>query len=301
MRADNPIRLGYLRAIDLFAGSGGLSLGLQQARFEVQGVEFDALAAEAHRRGAGACLTEDVRAYHPQGNFDLVAGGFPCQIYSKARQDRGIEDASKRLWPEVIRVAQEARARALLMENVGGLMTTRTENGSSVVQSILLACRAAGFMMQTALLDAADYGVPQHRRRLFFVGFRSQADAERFLWPVPTHDEDTYVTVADVLPAVDYPWPSPTVVASEYKSWQGYCDPNKETSGKPRRATEIICRFLGQPWLPDPKDMALLQGYPPNYPFQGNREEQLRQVGNSVPPPLAFAVASEIHRVLVGR
>lgn len=294
-RQENPT-LGQFTALDLFAGSGGLSLGLKQAGFVVEGVEFDALAAEAHRLGVGPCVTMDVRQYHPPHDFDLVAGGFPCQIYSRARTDFGVEDGTKRLWPEALRIAKEANAKAILLENVPNLLSAQTESGLSVAASIKASAKQAGFHVTWAVLQAADFGTPQMRERVFFVGFRDLWRMQEFLWPVPTHDSANWATVQDVFPEVNYPFPSPTVTATEAKSWSGFA--TKKVDYYPRRALERIAKVTGKFWKPAPEQLGLLQGYPEDFPFVGNIEERYRQVGNSVPVPLGYAVGESVRRML---
>lgn len=285
-----------LVAIDLFAGSGGMSLGLEAAGFKTLGVELDPHACRAHQLGAGPCINEDARKFSVHGQVDLVAGGFPCQMYSRSRGGGApVEDRRNRLFPEILRVAVETRSPAILMENVKGLNAAVTEDGTGIMRVLYAAAEHAGYNLQHRVLNAADYGVPQIRERMIFVGFRDYGDAMRFQWPKPTHSERTYRTVRDVLPHVPFDAPAPTIVATESKSVKEWT----RTDAKPRRGVERISQGMGGARFdPSPQELALLQGYPPGYPFQGSRIEQIRQVGNSVPPPLAEAVAREIAHVL---
>lgn len=285
-----------LVAIDLFAGSGGMSLGLEAAGFKTLGVELDPQACRAHQLGAGPCIQEDARKFSVRGEVDLVAAGFPCQTYSFSRGGgRPVEDRSKRLFPEAFRVAVETRSPALLFENVKGLNAAVTEDGTGIIRVLYATAEHAGYHLQHRVLNAADYGVPQIRERLIFVGFREYHDAMAFQWPSPTHSERKWRTVRDVLPHVPYDAPAPTIVATEAKSIKEWT----RTDAKPRRGVERISQGMGgSRFDPSPQELALLQGYPRGYPFQGSRTEQMRQVGNSVPPPLAEAVARQIALVL---
>jgi DNA-cytosine methyltransferase len=171
-----------VKAIDICAGAGGLSLGLHRAGFDVLGVERDPEAVEVHRRHVGPCELADVTEWHPSGPADLAAGGVPCQPFSAAGKRLGTFDPRGSLFRHLVRVAVEADARAVLLENVLGLWTWRS---GEAFRAIVDCYREAGFEhVVHVVLDAADFGVPQHRRRLFVIGFRERV---RFEWPLPTH------------------------------------------------------------------------------------------------------------------
>lgn len=171
-----------MKAIDVCAGAGGLSLGLSRAGFDVLGVELDDVAASFHHKHFGPCETADVTTWSPTAHVDLVCGGVPCQPFSSAGARLGFYDPRGSLFVHLVRIAVEARADAVVLENVVGL--TNWEGGRAL-REICDAFRAAGFAhVQHCVLNAADYGVPQHRRRLFVVGFRTRVP---FTWPTPTH------------------------------------------------------------------------------------------------------------------
>lgn len=188
-----------LTAIDVCAGAGGLSLGLQRAGFSVLGVERDSDATETHRRWVGPCELADITAWHPAGRVDAVTGGVSCQSFSMAGDRRGTEDERGRLYLDLVRVAVEADARAVLLENVRGLVSWRNKvTGWTALGTIREAMRAAGYHSTWTLLNAADYGVPQRRVRLFVVGFRNAADLRAFHWPAPSHDAPLFGLPAHV-------------------------------------------------------------------------------------------------------
>lgn len=202
-----------MKAIDLCAGAGGLSLGLQRAGFDVLGVERERVAGLWHREHVGPCDLADVTAWHPSERVDLVAGGVPCQAFSTAGRRAGMRETVGALFPgalearahlyqHLIRVAVEAHARAVVLENVVGLV--QWDSGAAIA-AIVEAMQSAGFAsVEWRILDAADFGVPQHRKRLFVVGLRQGAIA----WPEPTHGPGRatpWVTVRDALGLVgDY-------------------------------------------------------------------------------------------------
>ncbi len=168
------------KALDLCAGAGGLSLGLQRAGFNVLGIELDADAIETHRRHVGPCEAADLRTYHPDEQRDLTAGGVPCQPFSAAGLGLGLDDP-RYLVPDFLRIAREAGSRAVMLENVRGLVQ-RPRDLRAVLDLF-----EAEYLTTWTVLDAADYGVPQHRDRLFVVGFKDPAARARFRWPLPSH------------------------------------------------------------------------------------------------------------------
>jgi DNA (cytosine-5)-methyltransferase 1 len=180
-----------VRALDCCAGAGGLSLGLQRAGFDVHGVELDVVACETHRSMVGPCDNVSLWDYESLERFELVAGGIPCQSHSTAGKRGGTCDPRGQLYIPFLRIAQQAQARAVLIENVRGMLTSPSATHGTALHEVVAAVRAAGFEHAVHnVLNAADYGVPQCRHRLFVVGFRSADDARRFEWPRQTHSRD---------------------------------------------------------------------------------------------------------------
>lgn len=180
-----------MRALDCCAGAGGLSLGLQRAGFDVHGVELDVVACETHRALVGPCDNVSLWDYESLERFELVAGGIPCQSHSTAGKRGGTCDPRGQLYVPFLRIAQQAQARAVLIENVRGMLTSPSATHGTALHEVVAAVRAAGFEHAVHnVLNAADYGVPQCRHRLFVVGFRSADDARRFEWPRQTHSRD---------------------------------------------------------------------------------------------------------------
>lgn len=195
-----------LTAIDLFCGAGGLSLGLARAGFKVIGaVDSWEPAVKTYRANfshpvvatdmrqlSGADLTHELGL---EGSYpDLVAGGPPCQGFSVQRIGEDFDERNNLLF-EFGRLVIELRAKLFLMENVPGLRGRRGEHLLARFRDLMLT---GGYRTRTFLLNAADFGVPQVRRRLFCVGL-STADSNAFRNPVPTHSEQTYRTVADAI------------------------------------------------------------------------------------------------------
>lgn len=177
-----------MRAIDIFAGAGGLSCGLKAAGWSVEAaIEYNKAASETHRLNfpetehvCGDVQSVDFRRY--QG-FDLVAGGPPCQPFSVSGKRMGQFDL-RDMVPEFVRAVSEARPRAFMMENVAGLSGSKF---SDYLAEKISELHELGYTVFAKVLNASSFGVAQRRQRLFLVGIRSDQDGE-FTFPVETHD-----------------------------------------------------------------------------------------------------------------
>src|SRR5689334_7890523 len=185
-------------AIDLFCGAGGLSLGLQDAGFSVLvGADLDRRAVETHTANLGGLgyvgdlsdPTELLDQLDGWGitELDLVAGGVPCQPFSRAGRSiirnlvasgaRSQDDPRADLWQAFMTVVDRLNPRAVLVENVPDLPSW--EDGS-VLMGFYDSLRDLGYRVEARVLDAFQYNVPQHRARLLIVALRDSAD---FVWP----------------------------------------------------------------------------------------------------------------------
>lgn len=212
-----------MRSIELFSGAGGLALGLEAAGFEsVALVERnkDACATLRANRPQWNLLEGDIReiSFSDYIDIDLVAGGPPCQPFSIGGKARGLNDL-RDMFPQAVRAVRELRPKAFLFENVRGLLRQGFRNYVEYVRLQLTypdfpisenipwdqnlqrlqkhhssSQGASGLHYQVAihLADAADYGVPQRRHRVFFVGFRSDIDA-RWFFPTPIASSDELI------------------------------------------------------------------------------------------------------------
>lgn len=196
--------------LDLFAGAGGLGLGLTWAGFRIQAAnEFEAVFAATYARNhpetavvPGDVLDAAVRrklcaAAH---GVDVVAGGPPCQGFSTVGK-KDENDPRNRLFYAFLDLAGELRPRAVLFENVGGF---RRMYGGRAFQALCQGLADRGYAaLHCALLNALDFGVPQSRQRTFVIAFREEIP---FHFPQPTHGKSTdlfakrdYLTLADAL------------------------------------------------------------------------------------------------------
>jgi DNA (cytosine-5)-methyltransferase 1 len=194
-----------LRVVDLFAGAGGFSLGFANAGFEVlDAVESDPWAAEtlaANHRGAGLRVwCEDIRGVSDArireeitARPDVLIGGPPCQGFSIANNDKDPKDPRNSLFREFLRFVRVLEPRVVLMENVTGLLRSKTARGERVIDVIEGELRALGYNVQTQVLEATDYGVPQIRRRVFIC-----ACADKVIDPLPPRTHAPWATTGNL-------------------------------------------------------------------------------------------------------
>jgi DNA (cytosine-5)-methyltransferase 1 len=165
--------------VDLFAGCGGMTLGFERTgRFRsVFAVEWDQPAAETYRRNFGEHVhAGPIERVEDFPACDVIIGGPPCQGFSPLNM-QGVGLERRTLWREYLRALVEAAPSAFVMENVPELLR------SAEYHTFAGEARALGYVVEGRILNAADYGVPQRRRRAIVVGSRLGA----FHWPEPSH------------------------------------------------------------------------------------------------------------------
>jgi DNA (cytosine-5)-methyltransferase 1 len=330
--------IGPLEAIELFAGAGGLSLGLEAAGFvSAAAVELvpDACATYRSKHPEAKVFEADISTIDfraMRGCFALVAGGPPCQPFSIGGKRLAADDPRNGI-PQFLRALKELSPHAFIMENVAGMAA----GGQSYLLSVVGQMERLGYSTTWQVLEAADYGVPQKRRRLFVVGTTT---AKQFSFPVPTHGLAgrrphrpagsvvgheappgrpntaivTYALNPSLRPSayhghlyngggrpIELTRPAPTMLAS----MGGNKTPWVDTLGI---VTEYHAHLVagGYPrhgLVPGARritveEAALLQSFPAGTAFAGHRSSQYRQVGNAVPPVLAEQVGLALRRHL---
>jgi len=288
-------------------------LGLEQAGFRHAGlieVDHDACNTLRLNRPGWPVIeapVQEVRGKDFEG-VDILAGGVPCPPFSKAGRQLGPRD-ERDLFPEALRLVREVRPRAVLLENVRGLLDSRFE---AYRQEICNALKELGFVSQWRLLNACDFGVAQLRPRAVLVAVKPEA-AALFRWPRPSGK--TPPTVGEVLARkmAEGGWEgaaewarkanriAPTIVGGSRKHGGPDLGPTRarrewETLGVDGSGIADAAPppgFLGLPRL-TVSMVALLQGFPEEWVFSGKKTAAYRQVGNAFPPPVAEAVAREV-------
>ena len=184
--------------IELFAGAGGLALGIEKAGFDTLGlIEFDKDAADTLRRNRPEwrVIHDDIANISCQdlteyfnlnvGELDLLSGGAPCQSFSYAGKRLGLEDARGTLFYHYAKFLEQLQPKMFLFENVRGLLT---HDKGRTYQTITDIFESTGYTIQKQVLNAWDYGVPQKRERLITIGIRNDLlDKISFSFP-PPHD-----------------------------------------------------------------------------------------------------------------
>jgi len=306
-----------LRALSLFSGGGGLDLGFERAGFRhvasYELLEIGAKTLSTNRPewtvyggDAGDVRNVDWEKY--RGLVDVIHGGPPCQPFSIAGRQAGINDP-RNMWPEFVRSVLEIRPRAFVAENVPGLLD---EKFSDFVNTFILSPLREFYSITKFVLKADDFGVPQARRRVFFVGFLNEVAAQRFLIPTPTHGEDLNLLPRNTARhALGFDCLVPTLRS-------GFTGPRNTTSVVNSKASMIIWNNLqiwphgvqksrAQAVVYPPEnghhrlagsDCGILQGFPEDWFFDGAAYQILGQIGNSVCPPVAYAVATSVAAAL---
>jgi len=306
-----------MTSIEICAGAGGQAIGLEKAGFEhLALVELEAAACKTlrHNRPEWNVLEMDVRQFDakPFKGIDLFAGGVPCPPFSVAGKQLGESD-ERDLFPEALRIVEEAQPKAVLIENVKGLMSRKF---IGYRKQLLNRLRELGYTGNWKLLFAADYGVPQLRPRSILVAFKD--DYWRyFQWPEP--QDAPPPSVGDVLYKLISAnnWEgadewrdkakgiAPTLVGGSKKHGGADLGPTRARNawaelgvdGRSLANHPPARDFEGMPKL-TLQMTAIIQGFPASWEFQGKKTPAYRQIGNAFPPPVAKSLGVEIKKAL---
>ncbi len=302
-----------MNSLEMCAGAGGQALGLERSGFEHEAlVELDAAACSTLRlnRPAWNVIEGDVAAFdaRPYQGVDLVAGGVPCPPFSKAGQQLGEQDA-RDLFPQAIRVVDETRPQAVMLENVRGLLDAVFVDYR---QKIAAQLQALGYWTDWHLFNASDFGVCQLRPRVVFVALRKDV-AQHFQWPAPIMRLPPTVgqLLHDLMAANGWrgadAWRrrandiAPTLVGGSKKHGGPDLGPTRARAawaslgveGRSLADAAPDADFVGMPRL-TVRMCARVQGFPDDWALFGKKTTSYRQVGNAFPPPVAQAVSGQI-------
>lgn len=342
---------GKPTVVELFAGAGGLSSSLEAAGWRsVAAVDNDADAIETFhnnkKRGffkgtklihadirdvGGKCLRPDNAT--PRWQPDLLAGGPPCQPFSSAGSMRGIDDPRGQLFQQFVRLARELKPRFILFENVAGLVTAKTPDGrvGGVLRRIQRDFEEIGYGCRFDLLNAADYGAPQRRVRLYMIAARNERLPE---FPPPTHSREPslerapWITLGQFLSQRPMPDPADVVRPAPSRAdalsklvpgtglrSNGIVEANRPSGHWGYRQdcfladTDVPSRTIRAATTPDWlriksgdmrrltwRECAALQGFPDNWEFAGNIGSRFRQIGNAVQGHIGCAIGTALQR-----
>ena len=330
-----------IRTLSLFSGAGGLDIGFHDAGFEiVEQVEIEEkfVATLRANSGRGKYLSEskvestDIREFHPPADLkvDFIIGGPPCQTFSAAGRRaagvRGTSDQRGTLFEEYVRLLKQLKPTGFLFENVYGI--TGADEGKAW-QSICTAFAGAGYTISTRVLDAADYGVPQHRERMIIVGTRGKP----FKFPRPTHGCDSVDglplvsasaalagvpnsaekiksnlggrfghLLKEIPPGLNYSFftekmghPSPIFSwRSKFSDFLYKADPATPIRTLKAQPGQYTGPLHWDNRVFSVTELKRLQTFPDNYEVVGGRQVAIHQIGNSVPPQLARILAVSV-------
>jgi DNA (cytosine-5)-methyltransferase 1 len=317
-----PVRgLNGLRSISLFSGGGGLDLGFDRAGYAHVG-SWDILEAgiatiarnrpgwDVHGGEAGDVTQVDWRRY--RGEVDVLHGGPPCQPFSVAGRQRGKDD-ERDMFPEFVRAVKAIRPLAFVAENVAAVGGPKFR---PYLESSVLGPLAGQYTIHECELRAEAFGVPQKRRRFVLVGFRRKRDSARWRGVLPTHAAFGSAGSGAVcggvrwalgLPDIAFDALAPTIRSSLTGPRHTTSILNSVSARLAWEALEIwpngvapsrgdARAFVAQNghFRLSVADVALIQGFPEDWRFEGAVYLSLGQIGNAVPPPLGYALASSV-------
>lgn len=309
--------MGSLTCIEICAGAGGQALGLEMSDFDpIAMVEIDKSCCNTLRynRKTWNVIEDDLRNFDGSkyNNVDLLSGGVPCPPFSVAGKQLGKED-DRDLFPEAIRLVDEIRPQAVMLENVRGFIGAIFEDYRNNLKRQL---NKLGYETDWRLLNASDFGVSQLRPRVVIIAIQKER-SEYFSWPKscgynpPSVGEVLYELMASRGWKGAKEWMNiaddiaPTIVGGSKKHGGPDLGPTRAKRAWASLGVnaKLIANeppgpdFIGMPNLTI--DMvARLQGFPSEWHFTGKKTPAYRQVGNAFPPPVAYAVSKEIHKCL---
>jgi DNA (cytosine-5)-methyltransferase 1 len=340
--------MSQINVLEFFSGAGGMSLGFKSAGARIVGAfDNDQVCIQTYNKNLGPeGYVADVSVLNKKTiskiigtneKVDVITGGPPCQGFSVQRRGED-KDSRNNLVLEYIRLVLEYKPKFFVMENVGGLLSTR---GKPFLEELKRKAEQAGYQLHIKKLNAADYGVPQLRKRVFIVGEKTRNKLSHFSFPQPTIvNSNKYITVRSAIS--DLKNLGENDVANHkadrlseinlkrirsLKPGQGRdslppelmldCHKNNsnhrhlDTYGRmewDKPASTITARFdsfsrgrFGHPVKDRTitlREGARLQTFPDDFMFLGSKIEVARQIGNAVPPLLAKAIADSIIKVI---
>ncbi len=269
--------------IDLFSGIGGFHLGCKLAGGEcVLASDINETANATYYYNYGIKPKGDICQIESKSipHFDLLCAGFPCQPFSQVGPKGAFEDQRGLLIFEIIRILHDKQPKAFILENVKGLKNISNGEPYRIIQKEL---DKAGYRVYTEVLETKDYGTPQLRKRLFFIGIRKDIDIS---FTFPDHIPLKY-TLSEVMGGKTEREFAFTIRIGGRRSginnrynWDCYM-----VDGKPRFIT--------------PPECLMLQGFPRNFHLCGNEQKQYAQVGNSVSAIIVNELVKQLQKIKV--
>lgn len=309
-----------ISCVEMCAGAGGQALGLEKAGFAHNAlveIESDYSATLRKNRPQWKVHTEDLNAFDGRTykGVEMLAGGLPCPPFSVAGKQLGQRD-ERNLFPAALRLVDEIRPKAVMIENVRGFLDAVFEDYREHLKGQL---HKLGYKADWRLLNASEFGVPQLRPRVVIIALKKEL-ADDFEWPqTNAHNPPTVgETLCDLMAARGWrgakAWKehaseiAPTIVGGSKKHGGPDLGPTRArkawaslgVNGKSIAEQAPDPDFVGMPRL-TVRMVARIQGFSDDWEFAGGKTTAYRQVGNAFPPPVAQAVGVQLSKVLSKR
>ena len=314
----------HYNAVGLFSGCGGLEQGFTKAGFKfLVSCDFDHDACTTFSKNfdsqivEGDLTKEDVKnkIFEHVGTqkIDIVIGGPPCQGFSSSGKLMP-DDPRNRLFLEFLTIVKRLQPTMVMIENVKGIVNGRNKAADVIIDKF----NEVGYAMEMRVLKATDFGVAQHRERAIFIGTRTEAP---IIFPEPTHSSEHYVTVADAIgDLLGQPYSAsfshvparhePATTACMAMLSEGDCMYHSRRDSarkliwnqpsftiKDNHGNAAIHPVENRTLTA--RELARLQSFPDTFDFsQVPKKSQFRQIGNAVPPLMAYNIAQSIRRSL---
>lgn len=313
--------------LSLFAGAGGLDLGFRggftflgksypRTAFDiVKAYDINPKAVETYNANLEpVCEVKDVTTLNPNElpRADVALGGFPCQDFSLAGKRQGINVHRGNLYKALVLAVEATRPKIFVAENVKGLLTANAGLAIRIITDDF-ANAGPGYKIHMTLLNAADFGVPQRRERVFIVGVRKDLEGD-FDFPEPTHAPPLLADERDLSPWITAKEALADLEDEErlksMPNWEwSKASKNRGQGNNPIKPDEpsptIRAEHHGNiefhyslPRRLSVREAARLQSFPDDFVFQAPMSEAYKLVGNAVPPVLAWHLAVAIQEFL---
>lgn len=323
-----------ISTLSLFSGGGGLDYGFDRAGFIHKGsYELIPICGETLKSNRpewtincgpeeGDVTKVDWNRY--KGKIDVIHGGPPCQPFSVAGQQKG-QDDERNMWGEFTKAVNTIKPKAFVAENVLGLLNPKFED----FVNYFIIDKLKDYHIVKFEMNSAEFGVPQIRRRVFFVGFRNKKNFNKFIIPKATHTHSDFISNKKLnqnlndlkktiglrealgLDNIGYDNLSPTLRS-------GFTGKRNTTSILNSSAAQVAFAKMGiwgngvqltrekasffpaknKDFRLSVQDCAIIQGFPESWKFSGAVYQIIGQIGNSVSPPVAYAVAKNLATAL---
>lgn len=308
-------RVRKLTVADFFAGIGGLGLGFKKAGFQiVYANDIDPYCCKTYKENIGNIDCGDIRTLDIDRlpNFDVLLAGFPCQPFSMAGKQKGLQDDRGQLFFQIVKILNAKRPQAFVLENVKHL---KIYEDGAVLERMIKNLHWLGYTTYVKILNSKDFGVPQNRERLFIIGFLSENS------PFRLNRRRKFTALANILET--------NVDEFFYISSRYYKGLLNHKSRHQKKGNGFGCRILDPGGIASTlvagnmgrernlikdrpvkknkmgirrltiRECARLQGFPDRFKFPVSNTKAYEQLGNAVTVPVAYAIGTAIKRSLL--